>query len=446
MQFDILIRGGTIYSGHMHALGDVGICDGKIAAVGNLGAADAAEIIDATNLAVLPGLIDTQVHFREPGLEQKEDIQTGTQSAALGGVTTVLEMPNTSPPTTSAEALADKLRRARSRAWCNIGFFVGASPENVEELRTLERAPGTPGIKIFMGSSTGSLLVPDDKTLLGVLREGSKVCPVHAEDYYRLEARKALLSEHPSPAEHPYLRDPECARLATERLIRLCDQTGRPVHILHISTLDEIPLIESAQRRNLPVTAEVTPQHLYFAAPDCYERLGTLAQMNPPLRSQEHRQALRHALKRGVFKVIGSDHAPHTLEEKQRPYPNSPSGMPGVQTSLSVLVTLGAAEALLSVQDIVRLMCENPAELYQIENKGCIRVGFDADIAVVDLNAERVLQRSWIASKCGWSPYEGETLKGWTVHTIVNGRFAVRDGALAQYPPGTIPQFGQVSD
>jgi dihydroorotase len=444
MTYDLILRNGTLFSSKSKVETDIAIQGGKIAEIGNLAHAKAKETLDVKGLAVFPGLIDTQVHFREPGMEHKEDIQSGTQSAAAGGVTTVLEMPNTVPPTTTPEALADKLNRARGRAWCNIGFFVGASPENVEMLAEYENLPGTPGIKIFMGSSTGSLLVPDDDTLRRVLLSGKKRTPVHAEDHVRLEERKALISLPTSPEQHPFLRDAEAACIATRRLLALSQETGRPVHILHISTGEEPTLIAEARAKGIRCTAEVTPQHLYFAAPECYRELGTLAQMNPPIRDASHRDALRKALKAGVFDVFGSDHAPHTLEEKAQPYPKSPSGMPGVQTLLPVLLTL-ASEGLITVHDIVRMACETPAKLYAIKGKGFIEPGADADITVVDIEKRWTLERSWIKSKCGWSPYEGQTLTGLPVHTLVNGKVALRDGQLSHQPAGTIPEFGPQS-
>jgi len=445
MTYDLILRNGTLITGAASFAADLAVVNGKIAEIGSLASADALEILDVSGLAVLPGIVDTQVHFREPGMEHKEDIQTGTQSAVAGGVTTVLEMPNTVPPTVTRESLEDKIRRAQKRAWCNIGFFVGASPENVDQLAELENLPGTPGIKIFMGSSTGSLLVPDDETLLRVLQSGRKRTPVHAEDYYRLEERKALLSAHPSVEEHPYLRDAEAAWLATRRLLGLSAQSGRAVHVLHVSTKEEPELIAEAKRSGVRCTAEVTPQHLFFAAPECYRELGTLAQMNPPLRSLEHRDALRRAVQAGVFDVFGSDHAPHTLQEKALPYPKSPSGMPGVQTLLPVLLTLAQDQGLWSVNDVVRMASENPARLYAIKGKGRLETGADADLAIVDLRKRWTVERSWVKSKCGWSPYEGRSLLGFPVHTLVNGRFAMRDGELSPESAGTIPQFGPQS-
>jgi dihydroorotase len=358
-------------------------------------------------------------------------------------------MPNTNPATTSAEALADKLARARGRAWCHYGFFVGASRDNVDQLPELERMPGTPGVKIFMGSSTGTLLVEDDETLERVLRHGSRRVAVHSEDESRLRERRAAyvageLDLPEGPSAHPFVRDPEAARLSTERLIALSERTGRPVHILHISTLDELPLIAEAKSRGLPVTCEVTPQHLWFAAPECYDRLGTRVQMNPPIRSGRHREAIRGALRDGLFDVFGSDHAPHTIEEKVLPYPAAPSGMPGVQTILPVLLTLALRDALFEPTLIAEMLGRRAADLFGIAGKGRIELGADADLAIVDPGTF-VVEDSWLQSKCGWSPYSGETLHGRPVHVVLSGRPALRDGALVGSPRGEQLTFGDAS-
>lgn len=440
MHFDVLLRNGTITTSTIATTGDVGILDGKLAAIGDLGHSTAQEVIDATHLCVMPGLIDTQVHFREPGLEHKEDLESGTRAALHGGVTSILEMPNTNPTTSSAATLTDKLIRARGRAWCHYGFFVGATTENAEELSLLERLPGTPGVKIFMGSSTGSLLVAEDEDLRKVLRSIQKRCPVHAEDEARNRERKALISDSPHAREHPFLRDAESAKIATGRILRLSKETDQPVHILHVSTREEPGMIAQAKNLGLRTTAEVTPQHLFFWAPDCYERLGAFTQMNPPIRSEEHRKVLWQALEEGVFDVFGSDHAPHTLEEKAQPYPKSPSGMPGVQTLLPVLLTF-VEQGRLSLSRVVQMACERPAELYGIRNKGCLEVGYDADVVIVDTKRSQIFERSMVQSKCGWSPYEGEMLTGWVEHVIVGGAVAIRGGERVGAPNGRMLRF-----
>lgn len=435
MRCDLLLKGGVVVTPSGASVADIAVSEGKIVQIGDLAPWDAEQTLDVRHLTVFPGVIDTQVHFREPGMEHKEDLESGTRAAVCGGVTTILEMPNTLPPTTTAEALADKMRRAEGRAWCDYGFFIGGSHDNAQHLPTLERLPGVPGVKIFMGSSTGTLLVPDDAALEAILANGTSRCPVHAEDHARLESRKAL-EDGSGPAQHPFLRDAECARLATERLIRASRATGRAVHVLHVSTLDELPLIADAKRSGVPITAEVTPQHLFFTAPDCYELLGTKAQMNPPLRGFDHREALRAALIEGLFDVIGSDHAPHTVEEKAQPYPKSPSGMPGVQTLLPVMLTLNEQVFHFSLPHLAKLTAQRPAELYSMRDKGRIEVGCDADFAVVDTNATWVVEKPWLQSKCGWSPYEGMTLRGRPVHTVLRGSIVVRDSQLQGTPAG----------
>lgn len=428
MPYDLVIRNARIATSESLAIGDLAVSNGKIAAVGKVEETGAEEFY-ANGLTLIPGLIDTQVHFREPGLEHKEDLESGTRAAIMGGVTSIFEMPNTNPTTTTPEALTDKLERAKDRAWCDHAFFVGATTENVDRLAELEMLPGSPGIKVFMGSSTGTLLVGDDEHLRRALHSGSRRVPIHAEDEPRNRDRRSLISANPHAREHPFLRDEESARLATERILALSAETGRPVHILHVSTLNELPLIVEAKQKGLRTTAEVTPQHLWFHAPACYDQLGTFAQMNPPIRSSEHQLALRNAVRAGVFDVFGSDHAPHTLEEKQLPYPQSPSGMPGVQTMLSALLTL-SSQGLMDIRTLVRMACEQPAQIYGVKGKGHLRVGYDADLVLIDPNRAATFTRELIQSKCGWSPYEDETFVGWPIHIWLRGRQMVRDQEL----------------
>lgn len=447
-RFDTLILGGTLATPEGLFPGDVGIIGGRIAEVGDLAGADAAQTVDARRLHVFAGAIDTQVHFREPGMEHKEDLESGSRAAVAGGVTTYFEMPNTAPPTTDAGALADKLSRAYGRSWANYAFFVGATAHNTEGLAELEVQPGTPGVKIFAGSSTGDLLVEDDATLERVLRSGRYRCAVHSEDEPRLRARRAAWGSGElafpgvsGAAAHPLIRDSEAAALCTRRLLRIVAETRRPLHILHISTADELDLIADARRRGLPVTCEATPQHLWFAAPEAYERLGAKAQMNPPIRDLRHRDALRAALRAGFFDVAGSDHAPHTEAEKSKPYPDSPSGMPGVQTLLPVLATLALRDGLIGLADVARLLGSAPAALYGVKSKGRLAPGFDADVALLDAVGTFEVGRDWLQSKCGWSPFEGERLHGRPVHVFVGGAWTVRDGALHGPPQGTPVEF-----
>lgn len=435
--FDLLLCGGRLMTPGGPLVADLGVREGRIAAIGALSQAKAAEAIDCEGLTLLPGVIDSQVHFREPGLEHKEDLESGTRAAALGGVTAIFEMPNTSPSTLTAEELADKLERAAGRAWVEHAFYVGAAEENLAELAELELLPGCAGIKVFMGSSTGSLLVDDEALLSEVLRRGRRRVAVHAEDEARLRARFALVEQGAPPEQHPVWRDAEAARLATERLLRLARETRRRVHVLHVSTADELPLL--AQAKDV-ATCEVTPQHLTLAAPDCYRELGTLAQMNPPIRDAAHREALWKGVRQGLFDVLGSDHAPHTREEKQGDYPRTPSGMPGVQTLLPLMLDHVAAGRL-SLERLVDLTAHGPQRVFGLVGKGRLALGYDADITVVDLAARREITRAWLASKCGWSPFEGRQVTGWPVMTIIRGQLVMREDELLGVPAGRPLRF-----
>lgn len=431
-RYDLIVKGGTVATPSGIAPADVAVSGGRIAAIGMLGGAEAAEVFDAAGLHVLPGAIDTQVHFREPGHEHKEDLASGTAAAALGGIVAVFEMPNTAPSTLSAADLADKLARARGRAWVDHAFFMGAAAENAAELATLELLPGCCGVKIFMGASTGSLLVEDDETLFEVLRQGRRRVAIHAEDEARMRERVGIAREGGDPSFHPEWRDVETARLATERILRLARRAGRRVHVLHVTTAEELPLL--AAHKDI-ATVEVTPQHLTLSAPDCYERLGTLAQMNPPIREASHREALWRAVAEGIVDVIGSDHAPHSREEKAKPYPSSPSGMPGVQTLLPLLLDHMNAGRL-SLARLIDLTSAGPARIYGIARKGRIAVGFDADFSIVDVKARREITGDWLAAKCGWSPFEGMRVTGWPMATVVRGRVVMREAELQGDPAG----------
>tara|TARA_Y100000588_G_scaffold358911_1_gene417482 strand:+ start:71 stop:1411 length:1341 start_codon:yes stop_codon:yes gene_type:complete len=421
--FDLIIKGGTVATLDSMEECDIGIQDGKIAALGALPSEKCNNLIDAKGLHILPGVIDSQVHFREPGNEHKEDMESGSRAAILGGVTTVFEMPNTSPATTTEAAFKDKLDRAKNRYHCDYGFFVGACPENIDALPALERLPGCSGVKIFMGSSTGSLLIPNDELLLQVLKSGVRRAAVHSEDEERLNARMGIRDSGGGVELHPIWRDAETAIRSTKRLLALAKSTNRPVHVLHITTKEEIDLLEQAKDF---ATVECTPQHLTLWAPECYERLGTYAQMNPPIRSEEHRQGLWRGIADGIVNAIGSDHAPHTHDEKALEYPNTPSGMPGVQTLLPIMLDHVNAGRL-SLQRLIDLTSAGPARLYGLAKKGQIHPGFDADLSLVDLKSKRIISRDWLASKCDWSPFLDKEVNGWPITTILRGRVVVRD-------------------
>ncbi|MGE3528604.1 MAG: dihydroorotase [Methyloceanibacter sp.] len=435
--FDLVFKGGTVVRQDGVGLADLGVRDGRIAEIGTIGAAAAARTIDATGLHVLPGVVDSQVHFREPGLEHKEDLASGSRSAVLGGVTSVFEMPNTRPATTSASALAAKVEAATGRMHCDFAFFVGATEDNVGELAELERLPGAAGVKAFLGSSTGDLLIDDEATLKRILATINRRASFHAEDEARLKERAAL--QRPGdPSSHYEWRDPQAAINSTERLLRLAAAAGKRVHVLHVSTAEEMALL--ARHKDF-ASVEVTPQHLTLAAPEVYQRLGTKAQMNPPLRGARHQAGLWWGIERGVVDVLGSDHAPHTLEEKAKPYPASPSGMPGVQTLVPVMLDHVNAGRL-TLARFVDLTSAGPQRIFGIAGKGRIAVGYDADLTIVDLKQERVIENEWIGSKCGWTPFSGRKVRGWPTGTVVRGELAMWEGELGE-AKGAAIRFGE---
>jgi dihydroorotase len=441
MRFDLLVKGGRIVSSEGIQEADIGIVGEKIQEIGDLSASKAAEILDVKGLHVFPGLIDSHVHLREPGAIQKEDFESGTRAAIAGGVTTVFDMPNTNPPITNLEALEDKIGRLNGRAWCDVGFYLGATRENVDDLAELEKHPSICAIKMFMGSSTGNLLIEDEETQRKVVQNGTLPVAVHAEDEARIRERKSLMSPHPSVKEHSYLRDEECARLAVERIVKLSIETWRRVHILHVTCDEEIHILERVKANGYPVSAEVTPHHLYLFTPEAYQKHGALAQMNPPIRTSWHVQSMKRALHEGVFDTIGSDHAPHTYDEKMRPYPASPSGIPGVQTMFAVIATLAVRDHIIPIERMAALMCENPAALFGLKNKGRAAVGFDADLCIADLNLNRQLTVNCLKSKAKWSPFVGERFYGWPMHTVLRGRIAMRDEELIGTPSGRAAIF-----
>jgi len=435
--YDLIISGGTVLLPGGPAAVDLGVRAGRTVAIGDLASASAGSRFDAGGLTVMPGVIDEQVHFREPGPVHKEDLESGTRGAVLGGVTCVFEMPNTDPPTTTEAAIADKISRATGRAWTDFAFYVGASPENAEQLGMLERLPGVCGIKMFMGSSTGSLLVADDANVARVLRSGTRRVTVHSEDDMRLSERAALVKDGADVSMHAEWRDVETAVRCTQRLLSLARAAHRRVHVLHITTGEEMESL--AQHKDI-ATVEVLPQHLTLAAPDCYQRLGTFAQMNPPIREARHRDALWTAVAAGIVDCIGSDHAPHTREEKARPYPRSPSGLTGVQTLLPVMLN-HVAEGRLTLQRLVDLTSAGPARIFGIAGKGRIAVGYDADFTVVDLKAKRTIKNDWIASKTGWTAFDGMDVTGWPNATIVRGNVVMREDELLAGPIGAPVKF-----
>ena len=431
-KYDLIISGGMIAGPQGTQEADIAIKDERFAAIGDLADAEADERLDVSGLTVLPGVIDTQVHFREPGLEHKEDLQSGSLAAVMGGVTAVFEMPNTKPPTTNKEAIEDKVARGRNRMHCDFAFYVGGTHENAAQLPELERMEGICGVKVFMGSSTGNLLVPDDDGVGDILKHINRRAAFHSEDEYRLRERRPL-AETGNVLTHPVWRDEEAAISSTRRLIKLAREANQHIHVLHVTTEEEMQMLSA--NRDI-VSVEVTPQHLTLAAPEAYEEIGTFAQMNPPIREARHRAALWKALEQGIVDVIGSDHAPHTREEKAEAYPHSPAGMPGVQTLLPLMLD-HMAEGKLSLEKLVTLTSLNAQKLFSLKEKGAIKIGNHADLTFVDLKRSETITEEWVAARCGWSPFTGRNIRGWPVGTMVRGTCVMWQGEL------TAPATGQ---
>ncbi|MBK9384158.1 MAG: dihydroorotase [Planctomycetes bacterium] len=434
---DLLIHGGRVVFEDGVREADVRITAGRIAEVAPaLAAPPETPRLEARGKLVFPGLIDSQVHFREPGLEWKEDLFTGSLCCAAGGITAFFEMPNTKPNTTTPALLADKLARAKGRAWVDHAFFLGATSENADQLGEWEQLPGCAGVKVFMGSSTGSLLVPDDPTLERVLRSGTRRVAIHAEDEPRLQERYASMAPGTGVRLHHEVRDIEAALRATKRLLTLAEKTHRKVHVLHVSTAEEIELLRERDLGEL-VTAEATPNHLFLCAPDCYERYGRLAQMNPPVRERRHMETLREAVADGTITCIGSDHAPHTLAEKAQPYPKSPSGIPGTQTILPLLLC-AVRDGWLQLHDIVRLLVTGVLRTYPLRDRAPWQKGSVGDAVIVDPAVTGPLRQEWLRSRVGWSPFVGIELAGWPTTTIRRGAVVYHEHAPVGTPSGEI--------
>ncbi|MER8481944.1 dihydroorotase [Mesorhizobium sp. M1322] len=435
--YDLILTGGTVVNHDGEGRRDIGINGGRIAAIGDLGQASAGETVDCRGLHILPGVVDSQVHFREPGLEHKEDLETGSRAAVLGGVTAVFEMPNTNPLTTSEAALADKVRRATGRMHCDFAFWVGGTRDNAGDAGELERLPGAAGIKVFMGSSTGDLLVEDDEGVASILRNTRRRAAFHSEDEFRLRERFGERIEG-DPSSHPVWRDEIAALRCTERLVRIARQARARIHVLHISTAEEIALLE---RHKDVATCEATPHHLTLSADD-YAQLGTLIQMNPPVRASRHRDGIWHGIAQGIVDVLGSDHAPHTLAEKAKPYPASPSGMTGVQTLVPIMLDHVNAGRL-TLQRFVDLSSHGPQRTFGMARKGRIAAGYDADFTIVDLKRRETITNAQAGSKAGWTPYDGREVTGWPVGTIVRGRRVMWEGEIVTPGQGRAVEFSE---
>ncbi len=417
----------------------VAILNHKIVEISSQIRTPADRVLDAKGLTVLPGVIDSQVHFREPGLTHKEDIESGTRAAILGGITSIFEMPNTNPSTTTRKAFDEKMNIAKIKANCHFSFFIGASHENVEHVRELEKIQHSPGLKIFLGASFGSLLVDDDHVFEQIMKNGSRRLTIHSEDEARLKQRKHFAIEAAHPRAHPIWRDEESAMISTRKSVNLAEKYSRPVHILHVSSSEEMAYLKDHKAL---ASVEILPQFLTLSAPECYERLGTLVQQNPPIRDHRHLAKLWQALQNGTVDVIGSDHAPHTLEEKLKPYPDSPSGFPGVQTLLPIMLNHVHLKNL-SIEKLTGLVTENPCRLFHVKNKGRIQIGYDADFTLVDLKKQKVILNKWIASKCGYTPFDGMQVTGWPTHTILKGQIVMQDDQILATHQGEAIEFNK---
>ena len=435
--FELILRNGTCVFPWGEAAVDIGVRHGRIAAIGVPASATADETFDARGLHVLPGLIDPHVHLRDPGDAAVESIPTGTRAAVLGGLTAVFDMPNTSPAITDAEALAWKQEYVERVAWCDMGLYVGATKANVASLAGLETARGVCAIKVFAGSSTGDLLVEDDASLERVMRAGRRRIAYHSEDEYRLQSRKGMFRSGDPYASHMEWRDEECAFLGTRRILAIARATGRPAHILHVSTAEELDYIKDFKDIT---TAEVLLNHLTQVAPEVYERLEGFGVMNPPIRGQRHLDAAWAAVRDGTVDTIGSDHAPHPREAKLKPWPEVPAGLTGVQTLVPVMLDHVNAGRL-SLARMVDLICAGPARVYGVVGKGRLAAGYDADFSVVDLKRRRTIEESWIVTPCGWTPFAGMAVTGWPAATIVRGRVVMREDEVLGEPGGKLVRF-----
>jgi len=433
----LLIRRAEVVTSSGVGIADVLVEEGRIAKIASeIPSGSASETLDASGLVLMPGVIDPQVHFREPGMTWKEDLESGSKAAAAGGVTAFLDMPNTKPPCVTAQGIRDKLALAATKCRVDFGFFVGATPDNLEELLQSKEACG---IKIFMGSSTGTLLVNRREDIERIFASGKKLIAVHAEDDDIINANKAAFGDKAKLSDHPSIRSPEAALKATALAVEFSKKYHRRLHVLHLTTEEEVRFLEKEKQGGF-ISSEVCPQHFLLQAPEAYQTLGAFAQMNPPIREARHGAALWEGLKCGVIDCMATDHAPHTKEEKAKPYPATPSGMPGVETLLPVMLDR-VNQGLCSLSDLVRWMCEAPARLYGMVGKGKIEVGFDADFALVDMKASRKVENGKLHTKVNWSPYDGRTLKGWPVITVLRGQVVFREGEFPGQPAGKPIRF-----
>ena len=433
--FSLIIKNGSCYIDGKLTKTDIGLYGGKIKKIGKI-ELNSSKVYDATDKVVLPGIIDTQVHFREPGSTDSEDLESGSRAAVLGGVTALFEMPNTNPPTSNLVEFDKKLEAAKNRMHSNYAFYFGATPDNTSQLTQLKKLEGCCGVKLFAGSSTGNLLVDKEADIEKVISSSDRIVSIHSEDEDIIKTRKKFIKKG-DVHSHPEWRNVEVAMSSTRRVVKIAERYNKKIHVLHVTTKDEVDFL-AMHKKN--VTFETTPQHLSMYAPDCYDKLGTYAQMNPPLRTKDHYDRLWVAIKNNIVDVLGSDHAPHLKENKDKEYPNSPSGMPGVQTIFPVMLN-HVNNGKLTLQQLINLMCENPCKIFGIKNKGHIKEGYDADLTIADMNKEVVIKNEMIASKCGWTPFNNHKVKGFPVGTIVNGHLVMSNGKVISESKGLPLKF-----
>ncbi len=436
--YDLILRGGACVLPWGIETTDVGVREGRIADIGDLRTAHAANEVDARGLHVLPGLIDAHVHLRDPGDPAVEDLSHGTKGALLGGLTSVFDMPNTAPAVTDRERLDWKRGYLEGRAWVDVGIYVGASMRNIGELAALELQPNVCAVKVFAGSSTGDLLVADDASLEAVMRSGRRRICYHSEDEYRLQERKPQFTAGMPHRNHMVWRDVECAFLGTRRLMALARKTRRPAHILHVSTAEELDYLKDFRD---VCTVEVLLNHL-TQTDEAYDRLGGYAVMNPPIRDERHMRAAWAAVADGTVDVVGSDHAPHSRAAKERPWPDCAAGLTGVQTIVPLMLDHVSAGRL-SLSRLADLMCAGPARVYGVTGKGRLAAGYDADFTLVDMKKQRTIEESWIVSPCGWTPFAGHACTGWPVMAILRGTVAMREDQVVGTPRGRGVAFAE---
>ena len=433
--YNIIIKNGSCYIEGKLVKIDIALANNKIKKIGKI-ELNSSKVIDATNKVILPGIIDTQVHFREPGSTDAEDLESGSMAAVLGGVTSLFEMPNTNPPTSNLIEFEKKLNLAKNRMYSNYAFYFGATPDNIEQLSQLKNLKGCCGVKLFAGSSTGKLLVDKESDIEKVISNSDRIVSIHSEDEEILNIRKKFIRKG-DVHSHPEWRNTECAISSTRRVVKIAERYDKRIHILHVSTKEEVDFL-AMHKKN--ITFETTPQHLTLYAPDCYDKLGSYAQMNPPLRTKDHYDRLWSAIRNDIVDVLGSDHAPHLKKNKEKEYPNSPSGMPGVQTIFPVMLD-HVNNNKLSLEQLIKLMCENPCKIFGIKNKGFIKEGYDADLTIVDMNKVQIIKDEMIASKCGWTPFNNYKVKGFPIGTIVNGILVMSEGKIISKALGKPLEF-----